>query len=206
MKVRSLLPPLVLFAMLMFVIFVISMPSCKKDDDTSGSSGSNTTSGSGLYNANDYNQMRTFLTLPSVKQDLSNGDVCAKRNGDSSVFNPDDPNTWYGVTFEKAASGNRRLISFEQDLPNDVSSDLQLAGDLVLKNCNKLKLVAVNDNSLTSINLEGTSVTPEGLFYNYNYVKTLILPSSGGSWDTDQLLLDNVQGDKGEIITDITIR
>lgn len=131
--------------------------------------------------------------------------MCKKLNEDSAGFNPDDPNTWYGVTFEKNAFGNCRLTSFEQNLPKDVASDLQLAGDLVLKNCTKLKLVIVIDDSLTSINLEGTSVTPEGLFYNYNYVKTLILPINGGSWHVDQLLLDNLQGDSDEIITDITI-
>ncbi len=112
------------------------------------------------YNANDYEQMKTFLEQPSSFTDtkgnvLTNGQCIAQDY--NHTFIPNDPLTWDGVTFDNDPNGKRitkiDFFSHRQLSGNNFSH--KLAGDLILKNCTKLIKLNTPDNDVTSLDLTG---------------------------------------------------
>jgi len=133
------------------------------------------------YNDNDYNKLRTFLETESAVAGVKNGQQL------NASYDPDDPATWTGITWNTAAE--KRVTDIYVDSKS-------WAGNLDISNFTSLDDVFIPGNSIASIDASGCTLLNR-LHCHANHVMT----SLDVSGDT---ALTNLHCD-ANAITDINI-
>lgn len=98
------------------------------------------------YNDNDYGKLRAFLEQESAEPGLKNGEQI------NAAYDPDDPTTWIGVTWDSSAVKQVRKIG-----DSYAWNDKSLAGTLDVSECAGLQEIAVPTNQISAINVQGAA-------------------------------------------------